>query len=142
MIRPVPSHPSLCRRFPSRLAQVDGVCHSLRGFLSEHGVGQGTFAIELATRECLNNAILHGNRKDPAGEVSLTLRLGRRWLRVTVEDQGPGFNWRGSLRRPLDPTATSGRGLPILARYARRVSFNRPGNSVTLWFERSHPSLG
>ncbi len=130
---------SLECRLASRLGQVDQVCRDLRDFLARHGLAAAAFGIELATRECLNNAILHGNAHDASRFVDFSLRLGRRWLRVMVADQGRGFDWRSRFLRVPDDSRTCGRGFPILSLYARRVSFNRCGNAVTLWFDRRHP---
>lgn len=120
---------------PSRLAEVDAACLALRSFLESHHHTADAFVIELSTRECLNNAILHGNRRHPRKLVHLGVRLGPRWLRLQFSDEGPGFPWRRHSPLP-NPEATGGRGLAIIDRNADRVVFNRSGNQVTLWFAR------
>lgn len=92
--------------------------------------------MELLAREALNNAILHGNRNRPGKTARLDLRLGRRWMRMQVEDEGDGFNWRAVRFRVPDNSDTSGRGLSIISLYADRVSFNRSGNQITFWFDK------
>jgi signal transduction histidine kinase len=42
----------------------------------------------LATREALNNAVLHGHAKN----IRVTLRADRRTLRIVIEDDGRGFD--------------------------------------------------
>ena len=125
----------LSRAIPSRLDAVDAVCAELRAFLTANDMAADCFAVELIARECLNNAILHGNRRQADKKASLSLRLGRRWLRLQIADEGPGFNWRKARRTAADLTATHGRGISIGDHYADRVSFNRSGNRITLWFE-------
>ncbi len=119
----------------SRLAEVDAACLALRSFLASHEHTANAFLVELSARECLNNAILHGNRAQPGKKVHFHARVGPRWLRLQVTDQGPGFAWRR--RGPLpDPEANGGRGLAIIHLHADRVAHNRPGNQITLWFPR------
>jgi serine/threonine-protein kinase RsbW len=126
---------ALNRVMPSRLEEVEGVCREVRALGKEHGPNSVVFGLELTLRECLNNAIIHGNRRDPAKRVALDLLWRPKWIWVRVTDEGPGFDWRSVRQKPLaDSTATSGRGLSIAAGYAQRVRFNPSGNQITLWF--------
>lgn len=120
----------------SRLEEVDAVCLALRDYLKAQGWLRGGFAVELLAREALNNAILHGNRNRPCKTARLDLRLGRRWTRMQVEDEGAGFNWRAVRFSVPENSDTSGRGLSIISLYADRVSFNRSGNQITFWFDK------
>ena len=122
---------------PSRLEAVDAVCLEVRAFMTASGLAADSFAVELIARECLNNAIIHGNQNRADKAASLTLRLGKRWLRLQVADEGVGFNWRQACRTAADPAAGSGRGLAIGNLYAERVSFNQSGNQITLWLDNS-----
>jgi serine/threonine-protein kinase RsbW len=120
---------------PSSLGEVDAVCQELRAFLQASGRAADFFAVELLAREALNNAILHGNRSQARKTTCLTLRLGRRWLRLQIADEGPGFDWRSARRSVTDTSATHGRGLAIGALYADRVGYNQRGNQITLWLD-------
>ena len=129
--------PSWRCEMPSVLKEVDAVCLRLRGFLRARWSAPNTFRIELVARECLNNAVLHGNRSDPSRKVRFEVVDGRKWLRMAIGDEGNGFAWRQAVRRSVPGVdATGGRGLPISYLYARRVRFNRRGNRIALWFER------
>ena len=127
---------SLHRVMPSRLKEVDAVSVEVRTFMSVHGLAKKSFGLELLLRECLNNAILHGNRRQAAKKVSLDLRLGRRWLRLRIADEGPGFNWRRFRHNKAKLTATHGRGFSIVEAYSDKSSYNRCGNQITLWLKR------
>jgi serine/threonine-protein kinase RsbW len=120
---------------PSRLDAVDAVCVELRRFMNVNGLAAQSFSMELIARECLNNAILHGNKRQEEKTARLSLRVGRRWLRLEVSDEGAGFNWRRARKTSAAPSATHGRGIAIGHQYANRVSFNRLGNRITLWLE-------
>ncbi len=95
-----------------------------------------SFAVELLARESLNNAVTHVNRSFADKKMRLDLRVGRKWVRLQVADEGPGFDWREARRRHCRLDSESGRGLTICARYAERIRFNRSGNQITLWFRR------
>lgn len=129
------------RALPSRPEAADAVCLELRAFLQATVRAAEAFAVELLAREALNNAILHGNQNQPAKTARLEFHLGRRWLRLQVTDEGPGFNWRAARRSVPEDDTTSGRGLAISAIYAHRIAFNRRGNQITFWLEnRSSPT--
>lgn len=125
------------RVIASRLEEVDGLCGEIRVLCRERGWTSLGFGLELVLRECLNNAILHGNARDPAKRVEMTLVNRPPWIRVQVTDEGAGFDWRAIRGRSLpEGDAPGGRGLPITARYARRVRFNPRGNQITVWFQQ------
>lgn len=94
--------------------------------------------MELLARECLSNAVIHGNQNNGDKTVVLSLDLGRTWIRLEVEDEGSGFPWRKALRKEPDTVTPSGRGLRVYELYAQRVQFNRLGNRVTLWISRTN----
>lgn len=127
----------LHRVIASRLEEVDVLCRDLRVLCQKRGWSAASFGLELVLRECLNNAILHGNRCDPSKRVDVRIADRSPWVRVQVTDQGSGFNWRARRAKSLpEGDETHGRGLPIMTRYARRVRFNPQGNQITLWFEQ------
>jgi serine/threonine-protein kinase RsbW len=127
----------LDRTFPSTLEHVDDVCREIRAFLHQHGAGNAAFVVELVGRESLNNAVIHGNQRDGHKTVRLGLRLDSTHVRLSVADEGPGFDWRRGLNAPPPGEyATNGRGLPILSLYADRVRYNAPGNRLTVWIPR------
>jgi anti-sigma regulatory factor (Ser/Thr protein kinase) len=125
------------RAIPSVPDAVDGACRALRAFLSTSAVSAASFGVELVARELLNNAVLHGNRSRADKRVSIGLCIGRRWITLRVDDDGPGFDWRRASRcAHAAPEKTCGRGLIIAGRYGAGVRFNRAGNSVTVRFEK------
>jgi serine/threonine-protein kinase RsbW len=92
------------------------------------------FAVRLAVREAVTNAIRHGHGGDAAKPVLLTYRVLPDETVVRVEDQGPGFepthvpNPMGSGR--LEPH--KGFGLFLMRVYTSWMHFNERGNVVTL----------
>jgi serine/threonine-protein kinase RsbW len=105
----------------------------VRGLLHANGLREPAFRVELLARECLNNAVLHGNRMAADKYVDFRLSVGREWISLQIGDQGPGFDWRKARRQRVDTARSSGRGLQFCTLYAERVRFNRSGNRITLW---------
>ena len=86
------------------------------------------FTAELLLREALTNAVVHGSKCNPEKQVRCAVQLSDRRLRIAVEDDGEGFDWR-SARTGLDRNvSSSGRGLQLLRHYATQVRFNAKGN--------------
>ncbi len=131
-----PALRALRRSLSSRVADAERTALAARRLLGRAGVGGIGFAVETCLRECLNNAVRHGNQGRPRRRVQCELAVGWKWIRFCVRDEGAGFPWRERGRRRHAATATSGRGLRIVDLYSRRVRFNRAGNAVTVWFRR------
>lgn len=128
----------LCLSIPSRLSAIEPLCGEIRWLLETRGLGHMQFAVEILARECLNNAILHGNQGLAKSAVQFAMRIGKRTICLRVADQGPGFDWRRRQRGRLPAdSAVTGRGLLVDSIYARRIAFNRQGNQVTLWINIS-----
>ncbi|MFC1628758.1 ATP-binding protein [Gemmatimonadota bacterium] len=70
----------------------------------------------IAVTEAVNNAVEHGNNLESDKYVTLRFDCSRDTLKITVEDQGIGFDV-GSVDDPLTPenlTKPNGRGLLIV----------------------------
>ena len=126
----------LCLTIPSRPAAIEPVCEQIRGLLATRHLQDMEFAVEILARECLNNAILHGNQGVANARVNFGMRIGKKLIRLRVTDQGPGFDWRSVVRHGLPAeSAVDGRGLTLTSLYAWRIAFNGRGNQVTLWIK-------
>jgi serine/threonine-protein kinase RsbW len=93
--------------------------------------------IELAVREAVANAVLHGNRCDSSKKVFLSAEMYPSGLVVHVRDEGRGFDPR-CVPDPLIPgnlLQESGRGLFLVKAYMDEVIW-RPacvgGTEITL----------
>ena len=91
----------------------------------------------MAVRECVINAITHGNKSDPAKIVfvdfSVQGRDGDRCLEVVVRDQGQGFE-PSEITNPLAPENilnTRGRGIFLVRQFMDEVKFQpAPGGGT------------
>lgn len=92
--------------------------------------------IMIAVTESVNNAILHGNKKDKSKNVSLSLEFADSTIKFVVSDEGPGFDYQNL----PDPTAPEnlakpgGRGIFLMKHLCDEVSFKEEGKTVELTF--------
>jgi len=93
----------------------------LAGFDEDDGLNVG-----LAVREAVINAIVHGNRRDPALSVDVTLTVDGTELGARVRDHGSGFD-PATTPDPTDAEhilQTSGRGLLLIRAFVDEVAFS------------------
>jgi serine/threonine-protein kinase RsbW len=119
---------------PSEIRMVD-VAHAT----AERLAGTAGFAADasldfgIAVRETVINAIVHGNRRDPARDVDISFRLRSTGIEASVRDSGNGFDPAGF----PDPTSrenilnTSGRGLLMVRAFVDHVEFRTPSGGGT-----------
>jgi serine/threonine-protein kinase RsbW len=72
--------------------------------------------IGMAVRECMVNAVVHGNRYNGRKKVHLGIRTGNDRMTVTIRDEGEGFDFN-ALPDPLaeeNLLRQSGRGLLLV----------------------------
>jgi serine/threonine-protein kinase RsbW len=102
------------------------------------------FDVELALREALGNAVVHGNQEDPKKKVHIRCRCGPgKGISIIVTDQGKGFDFRKVLANGVsaDPAAAHGHGIPLIEAYMDEVHFARGGSEVHMskhWRSASH----
>jgi len=91
------------------------------------------FDIELALREALANAVIHGNREDPATKVHIRCRCGPgKEISIVVTDQGKGFDLGKVLGNGLRSYRATehGHGIQLMKAYMDEVHFERGGSEV------------
>ena len=101
------------------------------------------FAVELALREALNNAVIHGNGMDPNKLVEIRCRCERgKGVWLIVRDQGRGFDL-SAVPNPLTQqglVAEHGRGIHLMKLMMDEVSFKRRGTEVHMRKGQAHKS--
>ena len=139
-----PTEPSVAEsvalRVPSDVNHVEAVVelisrHCFSGLCpSSHAV----FRLRVALSEALANAIRCGNRDDPAKGVTVSAELLPDLIRLSVADEGDGFDPETVLP-PTDLDAVdrdTGRGLVIIRHMALQVEFNERGNIIWMTLPR------
>jgi serine/threonine-protein kinase RsbW len=121
---------------PSRIDTVATAAAAVAEFLSRSGISEdAAFGIDMAVREAVTNAVLHGNREDENKTVDVTLKSSPDAVEISVHDQGAGFN----PEEVPDPTAeenilkASGRGIFFMRSFMDEVNWLiRPEGGTTV----------
>ena len=105
--------------------------------------------LAMVAREAAVNAVIHGNRYDPALQISATFELSPDALTIRIADSGPGLD-PAQIPDPLAPEnllRTSGRGVFLMRAFMDEVHFRQsqpgaqnPGTEVTLVKRRTRPA--
>jgi serine/threonine-protein kinase RsbW len=93
------------------------------------------FDVELAIREALGNAVLHGNQENPDKKVHLRCRCeSGNEISIIVTDEGKGFDFRKILANGLtsDPADSHGHGIQLMRAYMDDVRFEKGGSEVQM----------
>ena len=91
------------------------------------------FGVEVALREALENAVVHGNQGDPGKKVHIRCRcVPSNEISIAVTDQGKGFDFRRLAGDGFksDPAAEHGRGIQHMKAFMDDVHFERGGSEV------------
>lgn len=121
---------------PSRIDTVATAAAAVAEFLSRSGFTEdAAFGIDMAVREAVTNAVIHGNQQDKNKTVDVTLKSSPDAVEISVHDQGAGFNPEDV----PDPTAeenilkASGRGIFFMRSFMDEVNWLiRPGGGTTV----------
>jgi serine/threonine-protein kinase RsbW len=121
---------------PSRIETVATAAAAVAEFIGRSDVSDdAAFGIDMAVREAVTNAVLHGNRQDENKSVDIVLKSSPDAVEISVHDQGPGFNPEDV----PDPTAqenilkTSGRGIFFMRTFMDEVDWLiRPEGGTTV----------
>lgn len=88
-------------------------------------VAGGETDVEIALREALANAIIHGNLENPRKHVHVHCRRKRDEVSIAVKDEGRGFdiNKMPEPTAPLDIGSVHGRGIYLMKTLMDEVRF-------------------
>jgi len=123
----IPSEVSAISPLVERLMRLVEGSHCVTG--EEH-------TVQLALREALNNAVVHGNRLDAHKLVHVRCRCeAGKGISITVSDQGQGFD-PSAVPDPLSVDnleAEHGRGIHLMKLAMDEVSFEQWGAEVHMF---------
>jgi serine/threonine-protein kinase RsbW len=126
----------LRQSLPSQVAIISPFVDQLMRFIARFRTGDGSeLDTEIALREALANAIVHGNHESPLKCVYVTCRCNTDGeVLITVEDEGQGFKSEGVLdpSMPENRLLTYGRGIYLMKTLMDEVRFERGGAVVHL----------
>jgi serine/threonine-protein kinase RsbW len=92
-------------------------------------IPEGVSDVEIALREALANAIIHGNHEDHRKRVHVTCRCEPEEVSIAVKDEGRGFD-PNNLPDPTVPEnikSVHGRGIQVMRALMDEVRFEEGG---------------
>ena len=96
---------------------------------------QAAFGIDMAVREAVTNALVHGNQENEPKSVEVIFNCLGNALEIEIRDQGDGFDPTG-VPDPTEPAnilKTSGRGIFLMRSFMDEVEwFARPEGGTTV----------
>lgn len=112
--------------FESRIESIAEAAARVAELATRFGYDEtALFGIDMAVRESVTNAVLHGNKQNPAVPVEVTFINAADELTITVRDRGTGFD-PGAVP---DPTSeqnllnTNGRGILFMRNFMDTVEW-------------------
>jgi serine/threonine-protein kinase RsbW len=122
------------RSLPSQVAAISPFVDQLMRFITKFRAVDGSEVdIDMALREALANAVIHGNQEDPRKRVSVACRCTTDGeVSITVQDEGQGFE-RGIVPDPTiseNRLLTNGRGIYLMKTLMDEVCFEQGGAVV------------
>ena len=118
------------RFLPSEVAAISPFVDKLMRLMRKCGhAHEGESDVEIALREALANAIIHGNHENPGKHVHVRCRCEPSEITLAIKDEGSGFD----IDRISDPTAPEntgsvhGRGIFLMKALMDEVRFEEGG---------------
>ncbi|MEL6122440.1 MAG: ATP-binding protein [Bacteroidota bacterium] len=109
----------------------------VQSIAKRYGITEDKFPdILISLTEAVNNAIIHGNKKDISKLVEIQMSRTDDGLAFTVRDEGAGFN----PAKVPDPTTAErrhhcgGRGVFLMKQLADDIRFRNNGSTVEIHF--------
>jgi serine/threonine-protein kinase RsbW len=110
---------------------IDNISEKLDGIIQSLNLKKQCFEIKLIIIEAVNNAFIHGNKKDKNKSIYIRWQFEENLLEVSVTDCGEGVENLANYNFENDDIlAESGRGLQIINCYSDSVEFE--GNSIIM----------
>jgi serine/threonine-protein kinase RsbW len=113
---------------PSHIEAVADAAAAAADFARNCGLAdEAAFGIDMAVREAITNAIVHGNKEDDTKKVELTFNCSQRAVEIEIKDQGEGFD-PVSVPDPTTPEnllKTSGRGNFLIRTFMDEVEWSK-----------------
>jgi serine/threonine-protein kinase RsbW len=95
------------RSLPSKVTAISPFVDKLMRLIKKCGcAAEGESDVEIALREALANAIIHGNYENPGKHVHVRCRCEPTEISIAVKDEGRGFD----IDKITDPTASENHG--------------------------------
>lgn len=128
---------SIMLRLPSNPRNVSQVESFVQRIVEKYRISPDVYGnILISVTEAVNNAIIHGNRKDESKTVQIQLSQNQGHIAIRVSDEGRGFDYQ-SIPDPTAPENLSkigGRGVFLMQQLSDRIHFHDNGRTVEMQF--------
>lgn len=122
-------------KLPSRIESVEEAAAAVDVLAKSRGWDDGVlFALDMAVRESVANAVKHGNKFDESKFVEISVGEDENKIELMVRDHGEGFDL-SSIPDPTDPEnllKASGRGLLFMNNFMDEVVWESPDGGGTI----------
>lgn len=120
-------------RIPSRLDALAPIRAQILQLARDHGFSPDSAEdLVLCVHEAASNAIVHGNRQNEQLTVEITIEEDSHGLRITVLDQGDGFDVEEMVRQAVSTgDEPRGRGVGIIRSLTDEQCWDEEGRRVS-----------
>jgi serine/threonine-protein kinase RsbW len=120
---------------PASIIDLEKYLHEI---LDEYKFCEAKFPeILISLTEAVNNAIIHGNKKDINKHVQINCESKTKGIYFRVQDEGAGFD-PSAVPDPTDESTIhfcGGRGVYIINALADKVDYTNNGNTLEIFFK-------
>lgn len=126
---------------PSRISSIDEAVDRVLAFAGESGFAEDSnFAIDIAVREAVANAVKHGNCLNESESVEVSVTASASCLKISVRDHGSGFSPE-EVPDPTDPEnilKSSGRGMLFIRNFMDSAEWTtHPGGGTVVTMRKN-----
>ncbi|MFC2173600.1 response regulator [Acidobacteriota bacterium] len=122
--------------FPSRPTLIASIMTVTRQTLENSWLSPDDMIQDLCLclEEAIVNAVFHGNKLDDSKKVTVSVEISSEKIRLTVEDEGEGFDFLPytDSNNIQDIMSNGGHGLFLMLCLMDEIRFNKVGNAVSL----------
>lgn len=122
-------------KLPSQIESVEKAAQEAESFARTAGFADDViFAVDMAVRESVANAVKHGNKLDETKNVEITFRNAGAGFEIDIRDFGAGF----AVEEIPDPTnpenllKASGRGILFMRSFMDEVEWTNHADGGTI----------
>ncbi len=120
---------------PRNICQVESFVENVQ---RQFRISQDKYGdILISVTEAVNNAIIHGNRRDRRKTVCIRILKSRNSIAFQVSDEGRGFD-HNRLPDPTNPEnllKAGGRGVFLMHQLSDNIRFTDEGRTVEMQFK-------
>jgi serine/threonine-protein kinase RsbW len=116
----------------SILTNIDQLISEIKNEYLDCLGAQQLFEVELSLREAIVNAMVHGNQNDPDKMVTINISLSDSILKMTISDEGPGFDVASAGRISRETNQTGGRGIWLMRKFGFDLQASRNPSTLML----------